>query len=113
MLGKFEEINLKVLILRLSLRTKVCIVTCIGLSAYLLHKEVGREATHEMSIIRSGRDSEDSKATGGNTPERELGTDRKVQASSSAQSEVEAQDDSPSNSGEHSIYPSSSDKFGV
>ena len=78
--------------------TKVRIATYFVLSAHLLYKEVRLQAAHEISILKSGRDSEASEAIGSNTQEREA--DREVQADSSVQSEVGIQNDTPSNSGE-------------
>ena len=98
--------NLKLLTLRPSLTTKVHIATCFVLSAHLLYKDVGRQAAHEISIIRSGRDSEASEVTGSNAPERGLGTDREVHPGSSAQSEVGVQNDSSSNSSKLRILSS-------
>ena len=53
-----------------------------------------------MSIHTPGRSSEVLEAIGSNTPVGE--TDREVQARSSPQSQVEAQNNSHSNSGEQS-----------
>jgi hypothetical protein len=86
------------------MKLKVCLQLQPVLYASFTHfyKGVGRQAAHEMSILRSWRKGELSGGTGSNVLVEEV--ERGAQAGSSTRSQAQAPKEGPPNSGKNTSY---------